>query len=104
MIDTIWYKWVLLASPHWTSQIRYETVASLLLTLDEWAVQMSLYRIADDYNGPLEAAHVRIDDDRYDLVKCGAACQPTLDLSDQIRDCSIATTHASRLSNTNELV
>ena len=28
---------------------------------------MSLYGITADYNGPLEAAHARDDDDGYDL-------------------------------------
>ena len=49
---------------------------------------MSLYSIAAEYNEPLAAAHARNDDDRYDLVVCGAAGQPTLDLSYQLRDCS----------------
>ncbi len=34
---------------------------------------MCLYSIATEYNGPLEAAHAQIDDDRYDMVECGAA-------------------------------
>ena len=34
---------------------------------------MSLYSIATEYNGPLEAAHAHIDDDRYDKVNCYAA-------------------------------
>ena len=42
---------------------------------------MCLYSITADYNGSLEEADVRISDDRYDFVECGAACQPTLDLS-----------------------
>ncbi len=33
------------------------------------------------------------DDDRYDLDGWSGAGQPTLDLSDQLRDCSIACTH-----------
>ena len=65
---------------------------------------MSLSRITADYNGPPAAAHAHTDGDRYDLVECGAASQLTLDLSDQLRDCSIASTDASRLSGTNELV
>ncbi len=27
--------------------------------------------IAAKYNGPLEAAHAHIDDDRFDVVECG---------------------------------
>ncbi len=65
---------------------------------------MCLYTITADYNGPLEAAHARNDDDRYDLVGCGAFGQPTLDLSYQLRDCSIASTDAKRLSSANVLV
>ncbi len=34
---------------------------------------MSLHSIATEYNGPLEAAHAHIDDDRYDKVNCYAA-------------------------------
>ena len=64
---------------------------------------MSLHSITADYNGPLEAAHVSNDDDWSDLVECGAAGQPTLDLSEQLRGCSIASTHAKRLSSANEL-
>ncbi len=50
---------------------------------------MTYYDIATKYNGPLEAAHAHIDDERYDMVQCGAAGQPKLDLSDQVRRCSI---------------
>ena len=45
---------------------------------------MSLSSINAGYNGPLEAAHAHTDDDRYDLVGCGAAGQLTFDLSDQL--------------------
>ena len=66
---------------------------------------MSLYSIANKYNGPLEAAHAHSDDDRYDLAECDAAGQLKLDLSDQLRRCSIASTRAFRLSSSNnELV
>ncbi len=44
--------------------------------------------IATKYNGPLEAAHAHIDDDRNDMVECGAAGQPKSDISDQLRRCS----------------
>ena len=103
-IDTIWFRVLLLASPHWTSQISYETVASLIFRQFDSAVQMCLYPIAAEYNGPLEAAHCYSDDDRYDLVECSAAGQPTLDLSDRLRYCSIASMHASRLRSANVLV
>ena len=65
---------------------------------------MSLYSIAAKYNGPLEAAHAHIDDDRFDMANCGAAGQLQLDLSDQLRGCSIASTKAIRLRSANELV
>ena len=67
-MDTIWKIVSLAASPHWTSQSSYEAVASLLTALSVWAVLMSLYSIATNYNGPLEAAHANNDDDRYDKV------------------------------------
>ena len=65
---------------------------------------MCLYTITAECNETLEAAHVHIDDDRYDLVESGAAGQPKLDLSDQLRGCSIASTYAIRLRSANELV
>ena len=65
---------------------------------------MCLYSIATEYNGPLEAAHAQIDDDRYDIVECGAAGKPTLDLSDQLRGCSIAPMHSYRMGSPNVLV
>ena len=84
-IDTIWLNVVQPASSDWTSHISFETVASLLPKQSVCAVLLSLYSIATDYNGPLEAAHALIiDDDRYDMVGRGAAGQPTLDLSDQL--------------------
>ena len=62
---------------------------------------MCLLTIGADYYETLEAAHASIGDDRYDLVECGAADQPTLDLSYQLRGCSIASTHANRLGSAN---
>ena len=65
---------------------------------------MCLYSIATEYNGPLEAAHAQIDDDRYDMVYCSFFGKPTLDLSNQLRGCNIAPTRAAHLSSANELV
>ncbi len=65
---------------------------------------MSSYRIAAKYNGPLEAAHAFIDDDRYDMVDRCAAGELKMDLSDQLRLCSIASTYTSRLRSANELL
>ncbi len=50
---------------------------------------MSLYSIATEYNGPLEAAHAHIDDDRYDIVQSGAGVQPEIDLSEQLGRSSV---------------
>ena len=67
---------------------------------------MCLYSIATEYNEPLKAAHEQIDDDRYDMVECGAAGQftLTLHLSNHLRDCSIASTNNYRMSSANVLV
>ena len=43
-------------------------------------------------NGPSEAAHNHIDDDRYDVVKLCAVGQLQLDLSDQLRARRITST------------
>ncbi len=66
-IDTIWIDDVLRVSSEWTSQISYESVALLQHAPADFEVQMSFYSIAAKYNGPLEAAHAFIDDDRYDM-------------------------------------
>ncbi len=97
-IDTIWIHDVLRVSSEWTTQISYESVALLQHGPADFEVQMSFYSIAAKYNGPLEAAHALIDDDRYDMGLCGAAGQPKLDLSDQLRLCSIASTYVHKPS------
>ncbi len=43
---------------------------------------MCSFSIATECYGALEADHAHNDDDRYDMVECGAAGKPTLDLSD----------------------
>ena len=103
-IDATWLNVVQPASSNWTSQSSYEAVASLLLTQSVRAATMSLYSIAAEYNEPLEAAHAHSDDDRCDSAECGAVGQLKLDLSEQLRGCSIASTHAIRPSSNNELV
>ncbi len=45
------------------SDISYEAVAWFLLKQSVWAVLMYLNIIATKYNGPLEAAHARSEDD-----------------------------------------
>ena len=62
---------------------------------------MSFYSIAAKYNGPLEAAHAFIDDDRYDMDSWCAAGELKMDLSDQQRVYSIASTYTSRLRSAN---
>ena len=59
--------------------------------------------IATNYIEPPEAAHARIDDDRSDEVESEAGGKSTLDLSDQLRRCSVASTNAIRLSSVNVL-
>ncbi len=88
------------------AQISHVVVASLLLTLSVCAVLMCFYSINTRYNGSLQVAHALIDDDRYDMVECGAAgqLQLKLDLSDQSRDHSIASTDAIRMCSANVLL
>ena len=66
--DTMWWNVVLRVSPNWTSQIGYETVASLQHTQSVCAVLLCFYTIITKCNEPLEAPHPLIDDDRYDVV------------------------------------
>ncbi len=61
-IDTIWLNEVLLASPNWTSQISYETVASLTKTQSTCALQICFMDIDAKYIGSSEAAHAHIDE------------------------------------------
>ncbi len=83
-IDTIWIHGLLRVSSDWTSQISYESVASLQHTLAVCAVQIRFYSIAAKYNVLLEAAHAFIDDDRYDMDSWCAAGELRMDLSDQL--------------------
>ncbi len=62
LLFTCWQTWILL------HQVILEAVASLLRTQSVSAVPMCLYSIDTEYNGPLEAAHIHIDDCRYDTV------------------------------------
>ena len=91
-IDTIWLNAVLPASPNWTSQISSEAVALPPRKLSDLAAPIYFVSIATKYMWLLEVAHVHTDDDRYDMVECSAAGQPKLDLSDQLRSCSVAST------------
>ncbi len=60
--------------------------------------------VAIKKKGPLEAAHAQINDEKYDMVECGAAGKTTLDLSDQLHGCSNNSTHNYRMSSANVLV
>ncbi len=76
-IDTIWLNVMLPARSRsdWTSQSSYEAEALPLRPQSVWATPMCFYRITAKSNETLEAAHAHIDDDRYDMVECGAAGQ-----------------------------
>ena len=67
---------------------------------------MCLYDIAAKYNKLLEAACAHIDGNIYDIVERGAAGQLKLDLPDQSRGCSLASTstHKIRMGSANVLV
>ncbi len=67
---------------------------------------MCFYTIAAKYNVPLEAAHAFIDDDIYDMgrMMCYHTGELKMDLSDQLRVCSIASTTTIRLRSANELL
>ncbi len=98
--DTIgWLHVVLLATSKWkwTSQISYEHEASLLHKQPFYTVLMCLYTIVAKHARPLEAAHAHFDDDGFDMVECGDSGHLKLDLSDQLRVCSIASAHVIRL-------
>ncbi len=92
MIDTIWLNAVLPASSNsnWTSQISHRIVVSHLHPIAEDARLLCSPSHYTKYNSPLEAAHAHTAHDRYDMVECGAAGQSQVDLSDQIRGCSVA--------------
>lgn len=62
-----------------------------ILPLEAFSINATMFPLAR------EMTELESDDDRYDIVGCGAAGQPTLDLSDQLRGCSIGCTCAIRL-------
>ncbi len=68
----------LLASPRLdlSDQLWYEAVASVVRELSIIEALMCFFTIAMEYNGPLPRFNPDIDDDRYDIVGCGAAGQP----------------------------
>ena len=60
----------------WTSQITYEAVASVVRELIVFEAPMCFFTIYTKYNEPLASVNCDSDDDRYDIVGCGAAGQP----------------------------
>ena len=60
----------------WTSQISYEAVASVVRALNVFEALMCFFTITTNYNAPLASVNGDSDDDRYDIVGCGAAGQP----------------------------
>ena len=60
----------------WTSQISYEDVALVVRELKVFEALMCFITIGTKYNAPLASVNGDTDDDRYDIVGCGAAGQP----------------------------
>ena len=60
----------------WTSQTIYEAVASVVRELTVFEAPMCFMAICTKYNAPLASVNGDSDDDRYDIVGCGAAGQP----------------------------
>ena len=68
-MNTIWFNVGQLASLlNWTYQVSYEVATPLPNTQSVCIVLMYLHRITIDYNQILEAAHMSIDDDGYDMM------------------------------------
>ncbi len=68
--------WSCLPTRDWTSQISYEAVASVVRELNVFEALMCFFTITTKYNAPLASVNGDSDDDRYDIVGCGAAGQP----------------------------
>ena len=60
----------------WTSQISYEALASVVRELNVFEALMCFITVRTKYNAPLASVNGDSDDDRYDIVGCGAAGQP----------------------------
>ncbi len=67
-MDTIWFNVNQRASLNLTSQVSYEVATPPPNTQSVCAVLMCLHRITIVYNQILEAAHISIDDDGYDMM------------------------------------
>ena len=65
---------------------------------------MCIGSIAAKYDWQLEVAQSHIDNDRYDMVGCGADGELNVDLSDQMQRRSIAYMSSIRISSANVLV
>ncbi len=70
------WMWSCWPARDWTSQISYEAVASVVRELNVIEARMRFITIGTKYNPPLASANGDSDDDRYDIVGCGAAGQP----------------------------
>ncbi len=60
----------------WTSQISYEAVASVVRELNVFEALMCFFTVCPNIIAPLASVNCDNDDDRYDIVGCGAAGQP----------------------------
>ncbi len=82
------------AAGDWPFQKSYEAVASVVREVNVFEALTCFLTISTKYNAPLASVNADSDDDRYDIVGCGAAGQPAtgLDLSDHLRGCSIGCT------------
>ncbi len=71
----MWTRW---PARDWTSQICYAAVAFVVRVLNVFGALMCFYTICTKYkyNAPLASVNGDSDDDRYDIVGCGAAGQP----------------------------
>ncbi len=71
----MWSCW-LAPARDWTSQISYEAVASVVRELNVFEALMCFFTICAIIIAPLASVDWVNDDDRYDIVRCGAAGQP----------------------------
>ncbi len=96
------------SSQNWTSQISYESVASIIRALSARTVLICFYPIDTKDNGSLEVPHARIDDDRYVMAaECGAAGQllkPKMGHSIQLRSYRFAGSNTIHLHSANMLL
>ncbi len=96
------------SSQDWTSQINYESVASITRASSARTVLICFYPIDTKDNGSLEVPHACIDDDRYDMAaECGVADQllkPKMGNSIQLRSYSFPGINTIHLHSTNMIL